>query len=135
MYRPTNHRTPPPHKNPHNRMHLHHRPLRPAPPNHPILPAIHLPLPHQRRHRSNDRQACRYGCSFEVLAFPGGVFGEGGDGDVEAREAGEAAEDEEGEEERVDGGAQAEGEGADGGGDAEGDLWVGRRELVDARVW
>ncbi|KAL8954294.1 MAG: hypothetical protein Q9193_007297, partial [Seirophora villosa] len=47
----------------------------------------------------------------------------GGDGDVEAGEAGEAAEDEEGEEEGVERGAQAEREGCGGGGDAEGDLY------------
>lgn len=58
----------------------------------------------------------------KILAFPGGVFRDGGNGDVEARKAGEAAEDEEGKEERVERGAQTEGEGADGGGDAEGDL-------------
>lgn len=116
-------------------MHLQQRPLRPAPPQHPILPTIHLPLRHQRCHRSHDRQARWYGRSFEVLAFPRGIFGEGGDGDVEAREAGQAAKDEEGEEERVDGGAQAEGEGADGGGDAEGDLGAGVKGSVEAGVW
>lgn len=113
-------------------MHLQHRPLRPASPQHPILPAIHLSLAHERRHRSHDREAGRYRRSFEVLAFSRGVFGHGGDGDVEAREAGEAAEDEEGEEERVEGGAQAEGEGADGGGDAEGDLG---KESAKTRFW
>jgi hypothetical protein len=51
-----------------------------------------------------------------------------GDGDVEAREAGEAAEHEEGQDEGVGRGVEAEGEGRGGGGEAEGDLW--RERLV-----
>ena len=73
-------------------------------------------------HAGSDTESCGDRGALEVFGLAGCVFGEGGDGDVEAGKAGQAAEDEEGEEEGVDGGAEAEGEGADGGGDAEGDL-------------
>ena len=74
--------------------------------------------------RARDREA------FKVFRFPRAVLWEGGDGDVEAREAGEAAEDEEGEGKGVERGAEAEGEGGDGGGDAEGDLFFLSHQLV-----
>lgn len=102
-------------------MHLHPRHL-PQPPNHPPLSRNRKFHTHARRHRGHDAQTRRDGQALEVFGFAGCVFGEGGDGDVEAGEACETAEDEEGEEEGVEGGAEAEGEGAGGGGDAEGDL-------------
>lgn len=49
-----------------------------------------------------------------------------GRGHVEAGQAGYARADEEGEDERVQGGAEAEGEGTERGGGAEGDLARGR---------
>ena len=57
--------------------------------------------------------------SLEVLGFARRVFGQHGDCDVEAREAGEAAEDEEGEEEVVERRAETEAEGGGSGGYAE----------------
>lgn len=59
------------------------------------------------------------GRALEELALAGGVLGERRHGDVEAREAREAAEHEEGQAEGVDDGAQADGEGHHRGGDAE----------------
>jgi hypothetical protein len=85
-----------------------------------VRPAVADPPCHGGREpeRSRNRRA------FKVLGFAGRVFGQHSDGDVEAREAGQAAEDEEGEEDVVEGRADAHGEGGSSGGDAEGDLRV-----------
>lgn len=107
------------HKQPHNRMHRQHRPLRNNPPRHLLLhPPLPRPIPHQRcdAQARRDRQAHEVGC------FAARVFGYTLRGHVEAGEAGEPGEHEAGEEELVEGRADADGEGARGGGDAEGDL-------------
>lgn len=70
------------------------------------------------------------GGALEVLGLARGVLGDDGGGDVEAGEAGEAAQDEEGEAEVVEGRAQANGKGYYGGGEAEGDLRKGRECLL-----
>lgn len=74
-------------------------------------------------HHASQREGRGDGRALKVLRFSGCVLGEHGDGDVEAGEAEEAAEDEEGEEDVVGWRAHAEGEGGGGGGDAEGYLW------------
>lgn len=81
-------------------------------------PALVDPVCHDldEQERHGDRGA------FKVLALARGVFGQHGDCDVEAGEAGKAAEDEEGEEEVVEWGAKAEGESSGGGRDAKGYL-------------
>jgi hypothetical protein len=115
----TNHQTPMHHKHTHNRMHLEDSSSAPNAKRHiGVRPAVARPPGHgaSQHERSGD------GCTFKVLRFPGCVFGYHGDGYVEARETGEAAEDEEGEEEVVERGAHAEGEGGCGGRDAEGYL-------------
>lgn len=94
----------------------------PDPANHPV-PPLYISLTQTPRHSSHDAQATRDGGPLKVFALPRGVFGEGGNSDVEASKAGEAAEDEEREEEGVKWGAEAEGEGGGGRGDAEGDLY------------
>lgn len=107
------------HKHDDNRMHLKHTARAPHTKRYiSMRPAIADPPSHgtRKRERSRDRRA------LEVLALARRVLGQHGDGHVEAREAGQAAEDEEGEEDVVEGGADAEGEGGAGGGDAEGDL-------------
>jgi hypothetical protein len=73
-------------------------------------------------HEGGDGERGGDGGAFEVLALAGGVLGHVGNGDIEAREAREAAQHEEGEEDVVDGRAQTEREGGRGGGYAEGDL-------------
>ena len=45
MYTLTNHRTPPPHKHPHNRMYLQHAPLSPHPAHNPPLAALYHSIP------------------------------------------------------------------------------------------
>lgn len=90
----------------------------PDPPYHPIT-SLHVPLTHAPCHSGHYAQARRYGRSLKVLAFSGSVFRKRGHGDVEAGEAREAAEDEEGQEERIERGAEAEREGGGGGGDTE----------------
>lgn len=69
--------------------------------------------------------------ALEVLGLARLVLGEHGDGDVEASQTGEAAEGVEGQDERVERGAEADGEGEDGGGSAEGYLW----EAAVSAVW
>lgn len=81
------------------------------------------PLSHPVRHQPDNRQGGRDRRALEVLGLASRVFGDVGDGDVEAREAREAAEHEEGEDEVVEGGAEADCEGGGGGGDAEGYLF------------
>jgi hypothetical protein len=106
----------------HNRMELKRGPLEPQAQRDLLeRPALVHPVRHDLDYpeRHGDRGA------LEELGFAGCVLGDEGGGDVEAREAREAAEHEEGEEEVVDGGAETEGEGCRGGGDAEGDLWMG----------
>lgn len=55
-------------------------------------PTLRDPISHQSR----NRQRSRDGGAFEVLAFARCVFGDIGNGDIEACQAGETAEDEEG---------------------------------------
>ena len=79
----------------------------------------HPPATHTPRHARHDQQRGGYGRALEVLGLAGRVLGQRRHGNVEAREARQAAEDEEGEEQRVEWGAEAEGEGGAGGRDAE----------------
>ena len=87
---------------------------------------MHPPLAHPVRHQSRNRQGRRDRRALEILRFASCVLGHVGDGDVEACQAREAAEDEEGEDEVVEGGAEADCEGGGGGGDAEGYLYSSR---------
>ncbi|KFY20136.1 hypothetical protein V493_07741 [Pseudogymnoascus sp. VKM F-4281 (FW-2241)] len=84
---------------------------------------MHPPLPHPIRHQRHNRQRGRDGRALKVCRLARRVLGHVGDCDVEAREACEAAEHEEGEDEVVGGGAEADCEGGGGGGDAEGYLF------------
>lgn len=82
----------------------------------------HPAIVHPPGHHTVHAQRGGDGRALEVLALARGVLGQGADGDVEARKAREAAEDEEGQKDGVGEGAHANGEGDHGGGDAEGDL-------------
>jgi hypothetical protein len=116
-----NHKTAMQQKHGDNRMKLEHGPLEPQAQRDLLeRPALVHPVRHDLDYpeRHGDRGA------FEELGFARRVLGDQGCGDVEAREAGQTAQHEEGEEEVVEGGAQAEREGCRGGGDAEGDLGV-----------
>lgn len=84
---------------------------------------MHPPLAHPVRHQPRNRQGRRDRRALEILRFASRVFWDVGDGDVEACQASKAAEDEEGEDEVVEGGAEADCEGGGGGGDAEGYLF------------
>lgn len=81
------------HKHHHNRVHFQRGTLEPHTQRYRLVdpPSIH-PIGHDgvQTERSGDRGA------FKVLGFAGGVLGYIGGGDVEARETGEATEDEEG---------------------------------------
>ena len=79
---------------------------------HPVCHNLH----HDKRH--GDRRA------LEVLRFAGCVLGHHGDGHVEAREAGEAAEHEEREQDVIDGRAETEAECGGCGGDTKGYLYM-----------
>ena len=81
-------------------------------------PAVVQPVGHE----AVERERGRDGRALEVLALARGVLGQRRDGHVEAREAREPAEDEEGQPDRVGKGAEAEREGDHGGCHAEGDL-------------
>ncbi len=124
MYRPTDHRAPPTHKDAHNGMHTspptllvaHHAP------QHPFLATDHPPLTDGPRHGTHHAQTRRDGRALEIPGFPRRVFGQAGHGDVEAREAREAAQDEEGEEEAVERRAEAQSKGSGRRGYAKGNL-------------
>jgi hypothetical protein len=110
------------HKHEHNRMELEHRALQPQ--AHGDLcqrPA----LVHPESHDLHIDQGHGNRCAFEVLGFAGCVLGDHGDGDVEACETGEAAENEEAEQDVIEGCAKTEGEGGGGRTNAEGDLEAG----------
>ena len=81
------------------------------------------PLAHPGCHHGVEREGGGDGRPLEIARLAGGVLGEGGGCDVEAGETDEAAEDEAGEEDGVEVGAEAEGRCDSCGGDAEGDLW------------
>lgn len=70
----------------------------------------------------HDTQASGNRKAFEVFRLAVGVFGHVAGGDVEASEACKAGENEAGQEELVQAGAEARSECAHGGSDAEGDL-------------
>ena len=124
MYRPTDHGAPPTHKDAHNGMHTspptllvaHHTP------QHPFLATDHPPLADGPRHGTHHAQTRRDGRALEIPGFPRRVFGQAGHGDVEAREAREAAQDKKGEEEAVERRAEAEGKGCGCRGYAKGNL-------------
>lgn len=98
-YRPTNHRASPPHENRHSRMHLPQL----SDPNDPQRNIRQRPaVPHPHGHPGGDAQRSGDWGALEVARLARRVLGQGGDGDVEAREARQAAEDEEGEEESVE---------------------------------
>ena len=90
MHTPRHHRTSPPYKQPHHRMHLQ-PPNAQHPPKHPVLPCNCVSHARGHGHRSHNTQTRRYGETFKVFAFPGGVFRERGDGNVEARKTRETA--------------------------------------------
>lgn len=70
-------------------------------------------------HHADEGEAGRDRRALEVVRLARGVLGQLRDRHVEAREPGEAAEDEDGEEDVVGRRAKAEGEGGGGGGHAE----------------
>jgi hypothetical protein len=76
---------------------------------HPKRYLRHCPaLVHPEGHDLHVDERHGDGRAFEVVALASRVFWNHGDGHVEARESGEAAQDEEGEEQMVDRGAEAE---------------------------
>lgn len=127
MYRLARHQAPTNHKQPEHRVKLQRRPRQQRTQRQlPMHPALGYPVGHQprNRQRSRDRRALKVG------RFASRVFGDVGDGDVEAREAGQTAENEECEDEVVGGGAEADCEGGGGGGDAEGYLFINRQHTI-----
>lgn len=107
------------HKQEHGRVELEGRALEPDAKGDLVEdPAVVQPVGHDavEDERGGDRGA------FKVFALAGGVLGQDGDGDVEAGESGEAAEDEKCEADGISDGSEANGEGDHGGGDTEGDL-------------
>ena len=79
------------------------------------------PLVHPVRHDLHHAQTHRNRGALEVLALARLILRHHSNSNVEARQPSQAAEDEEGEEEVVDGGTQTQGEGGGGGAHAEGD--------------
>jgi hypothetical protein len=107
------------HEHGHDRVELEHGAFQPQAHWHlSQRPALGHPESHDRH--EDQRHGDRY--AFEVLRLPGRILGHHGDGYVEARETGQAAEDEEGKQEVIEGRAQTEAEGGGSGSDAEGDL-------------
>lgn len=115
------HQAPVEHKDENDRVELERGTLEHGTPGKRVVdPALRHPVRHERvqPQRRRDRRA------LEVGRLAVGVLGDdvGVRGNVEAREARQAAQDKEAEAEVVERGADANGEGDDGGGDAEGDL-------------
>jgi hypothetical protein len=107
------------HEHGHDRVELEHGAFQPQAHWHlSQRPALGHPESHDRH--EDQRHGDRY--AFEILRLAGRILGHHGDGYVEARETGQAAEDEEGEQEVVERRAQTETEGSGSGSDAEGDL-------------
>lgn len=122
MDRLAHHQAPVQHECKRDRMHLEGGSLVPNTKRQAIVrPAIVRPECHYGRETNRGWN----GCTLEVLRLASGVLGKHGDGDVEAGEAGKAAEDEEGEKKMIEGGAQTKRECSAGRGDAEGDLCHG----------
>lgn len=85
-------------------MHLDGTPRKP----HPAGQRVVHPAPGQAPgHQRVEPQRRGDGRALEVARLAGAVLGDARGGDVEAGEAGQAAEDEEGEEEVVEGGAES----------------------------
>lgn len=92
------------HKDQHRRVKFKHRSLRPDSQWHVLQdPAVVKPV----RHDGVECQRGRDGCSLKVFALAGGILGEHGDGDVEAREASQAAKDKEGQGQGIEDGTHA----------------------------
>lgn len=125
MYRPTDHCTTPAHEQANNRMHPSPPALfrSPYPSHHPISAPNKIPLTQAPRHGAYDAQTRGYGCSFKVFRFSRRILGQGRNCDIEASETRETAEDEEGKEEGIEWGAEAEGEGGDSRSNTEGYLF------------
>jgi hypothetical protein len=83
---------------------------------------VNPPVRHPPRHDGVETKCRGDGCSLEVGGFAGGVLGYARGGDIEARQTGKAAEDEERKAEVVEQGAEADGERHSSGGHAEGYL-------------
>lgn len=118
MYRLARHQTATEHEQSRDRMKFEHAALGPRTQRQVLQdPALADPVGHKGgdAERRGDRRA------FEILALAAGVLGHVGHGDVEARQARKAAEHEEGEEDVIDGSAQAERKGGGGGGHTERD--------------
>ena len=114
MYTLRDHRTAPRHKNSNNRMdfqqpiaqHLitHHST------HNTILAPLGFAQVHACSHTAHDAEAGGYGKALEVLGFSRSVFRKGRHSDVEPCEPGQTAKYEEGKEERVKRGPEAESE-------------------------
>lgn len=89
---------------------------------------------HPERHESNDAQARRNGQTFKVLGFAAGVLGDVSRRDVEASQACESREDEDGQKELVEGSANADRERTRCGSDAERDLGMSGRQERFVRI-
>lgn len=77
---------------------------------------------HAHSHQGDENEGRGNGEAFKVLRFARRVFGDKRDCRVEAGETGDAGANEEGEEERVEGCAEAEGKGEEGWRNSERDL-------------
>lgn len=105
MYRLARHQNTAEHEQANDGVEFEHRVLGPGPQRQVLQdPALAHPV----RHQPGDSQRGRDGRAFKVLALPRGVLGYIGHRDVEARQARQAAEHKERQEEVVDGGAQAQ---------------------------
>lgn len=111
------------HENRHNGVELEHTPREPDTARDGLVDCARVdPVGHEgvQTQRGGDGRALKVG------GLTRGVLGDVAavGGDVEAREAGQAAEDEEGEANVVERGAHADGEGDDCGGETEGNLYI-----------
>lgn len=103
-------------------MELESRALEPGAKGQTVVdPALREPVRHDGIHAERGRN---WG-ALKVLALARGVLGQDRHGHVEAREAGEATQNEKGETDRVGNGAEANGKGHHGWGDAKRDLTKG----------
>ena len=121
MNRPARHQTPVHHKQQHDGVHLDGGAREPHAAGQGVVdPAVGQPPAHERvePERRGDGRALK------VFRLAGRVLGDGRGRHVEAGQARQAAQHEEGQAEVVEGRADADGEGEGCGGDAEGDLFV-----------
>lgn len=120
MYSFARHQTPVDHEYQDHRVYLEGCPSKPHAPGYRI---VDPPPRDPPRHEGVEPKSGRDGCPLKICRLSCGILGDGTRSDVEARQARQSAEHEEGEAEVIQGGADANGECDGGGGNAEGDLF------------